>query len=903
MAAKAADQSHLKDIATPSRLAAKLFPFMYGTSFHFASWIAYAERRIIDAIMSPEQRFIMLNVPPRHGKALEVSTPIPTPDGWSTIGDLRTGDTVYGPDGSTATVVAHAPYMADTFIVTFDDGSTIECDGDHLWTTIDKNHAATWTEHRGAGWRDDWWEWVAPGKGGCGGRAGNTKDASGSARDGTAAVTSTTVEIMDRMRSGGEVPRVPNGRIEGVDVELPIDPYILGYWLGDGTTSEPAITVGNADRDHLLAACATAGLTVSVQCRPYAPTVSNVRLLGCRRLFRELGLLGTKHIPDVYMRASAAQRRSLLAGLLDSDGTDADGAADLSQQNRRLALQVEELACSLGAKVSTSTREAKLNGRSTGATVWRQRITSTFNPFQLQRKADAWAATPPKLGLRGQRIIKNIEASGRRVKVRCLTTSHPSGLYLAGRQMVPTHNTTYAGIYLPAWFLGLNPAKRVIFSSYGDEYSARYGRAVRTIIDTWGRQLFGVSVDKSAQSASDWQMAGTMGGMLSTGAGGVLTGYGGDLIVVDDLLKGPEDAASETVKRKQREWYWDALRTRLHPGGTLLMTVTRWADDDLPGHIEELQRSPDYAGDRWEIVKFKALAEPDEDEEVVSFEEWVDLLGRHVGEALAPEQGWTAEVLRQIREGNPDKSRWFCLYQQTPIIVAGGMFPRNCWQYWNNGNLPTITRRVRVWDLAASAESGDWTVGVLMGVSPSGDIYVLERERFKLASHEVEQRVKAAAARDGFAVKIIIEQEKAGAGKTVVEHYQRELRGYTVEPGKVDGTKEERATPYSSMQQQLRVWLPEGAEWLDEWRNEHRAMIGDGRRGRHDDQIDAAAFGVRDLLQFGASDIWIPGEMRQLALHQLMGVGADVLAFPSMEAQMEALRGERLFEAFLRAAA
>lgn len=468
----------------------------------------------------------------------------------------------------------------------------------------------------------------------------------------------------------------------------------------------------------------------------------------------------------------------------------------------------------------------------------------------------------------------------------------------------PRHGkTTYAGIYLPAWYLGLNPAKRVIFSSYGDEYSARYGRAVRTIIDTWGRQLFGVSVDKSAQSASDWQMAGTMGGMLSTGAGGVLTGYGGDLIVVDDLLKGPEDAASETVKRKQREWYWDALRTRLHPGGTLLMTVTRWADDDLPGHIEELQRSPDYAGDRWEIVKFKALAEPDEDEEVVSFEEWVDLLGRHVGEALAPEQGWTAEVLRQIREGNPDKSRWFCLYQQTPIIVAGGMFPRSCWQYWNAATLPTMTRRVRVWDLAASAESGDWTVGVLMGVSPSGDIYVLERERFKLASHEVEQRVKAAAARDGFAVKIIIEQEKAGAGKTVVEHYQRELRGYTVEPGKVDGTKEERATPYSSMQQQLRVWLPEGAEWLDEWRNEHRAMIGDGRRGRHDDQIDAAAFGVRDLLQFGASDIWIPGEMRQLALHQLMGVGADVLAFPSMEAQMEALRGERLFEAFLRAAA
>lgn len=467
----------------------------------------------------------------------------------------------------------------------------------------------------------------------------------------------------------------------------------------------------------------------------------------------------------------------------------------------------------------------------------------------------------------------------------------------------PRHGkTTYAGIYLPAWFLGLNPAKRVIFSSYGDEYSARYGRAVRTIIDTWGRELFGVGVDKSAQSASDWQMAGTMGGMLSTGAGGVLTGYGGDLIIVDDLIKGSEEARSEATKRKQVDWYWESLRTRLHPGGTLLMTVTRWAEDDLPGHIESLQRLPDYSGDKWEILKFKALAEPDEDEQYEALDAWTDILGRHFGEALAPGQGWTREVMQQIRASMPEITSWFSLYQQTPTPAAGGMFPRHCWQYWNAGTLPVMTRKVRVWDLAASAESGDWTVGVLLGVSPSGDVYVLERERFKAASHVVEDRVKAAAARDGYSVKIIIEQEKAGAGKTVVEHYQRELRGYTVEPGKVDGSKEERATPYSSMQQQLRIWLPEGAEWLDEWRNEHRAMIGDGRRGRHDDQIDAAAFGVRDLLQFGSTNLFIPGEFRMLAAQQL-SVNGQLLQFPTMESQMEALRGEALFEAFLRAAA
>lgn len=69
----------------------------------------------------------------------------------------------------------------------------------------------------------------------------------------------------------------------------------------------------------------------------------------------------------------------------------------------------------------------------------------------------------------------------------CLTTSHPSSLYLAGRQMVPTHNTTYSGMFLPAWFLGMFPALRAIFVSYGDDYSVKYGRAVRTIIDKFGR--------------------------------------------------------------------------------------------------------------------------------------------------------------------------------------------------------------------------------------------------------------------------------------------------------------------------------------------------------------------------------------------------------------------------------
>ena len=897
-------EAKMREVATPSRLGMKIGKRVTGFDFELYMWLRYAEQVILRAIMCPEQTFVILNVPPRAGKALAVDTPIPTPDGWKSMGQLATGNLVFGPDGSTASIIAHEPYEAETFEVTFDDGSSIVVDGRHLWTTIDKQHSATWTEHRGAGWADDWWSWVAPGKGAGGRVKGHTKEASGRPRSGSTSTVATTLELREAMKAGA-VPRIPNGRIGGDDVDLPIDPYLLGYWLGDGTTSEPAITVGLDDADELVERCGEAGCDVSVAWRDYRPSTKNIRLLKKRAAFTALGLLGNKHIPDIYMRANWAQRRALLAGILDADGSEARGAADIGQQNEQLARDIAELVTSLGGKVSSTEHPARLNGELTGATVYRQRIVTTFNPFQLKRKADAWdeRATSAKMGLRGQRIITSIEPTGRTETVRCLTTSHPSSLYLAGRQMVPTHNTTYSGMFLPAWFLGMFPALRAIFVSYGDDYSVKYGRAVRTIIDKFGRELFGVGVDKSAQSASDWQMSGTFGGMLSTGVGGVLTGYGGNLIVIDDIIKNTQEAKSEATKKGHVEWYQETLRSRLEPGGTMLLTATRWAEDDLTGWLLERQAQAGYTGDRWEVLAFPALAEPGEFEQYDDITAWRDMLGRKVGESLNPER-FPAHVYEQIR-ATIEAMSWSCVYQQSPSPPVGGMFPRNAWMHYNGATLPQISRRVRVWDLAASAESGDWTVGVLLGIASTGDVYVLERERFQRASHEVEDAVKAAATRDGFGVTIIIEQEKAGAGKTVVEHYQRLLPGFTVKPGKVDGSKEERATPYSAMQQRRRVWLPEGAEWLEEWKKEHRAMIGDGRRGRHDDQIDAAAFGVRELLSYGSSDIYIPGEFRLLSPAETLG-SANVIAFPGMdalEAQVRELRGVSLVDAILRSAA
>jgi len=861
-----------RSIALPSRLAMKIGKAVTGFDFILFDWLAYVEQRVIDAIMDPKERYLIINVPPRAGKALTISTPIPTPDGWKAMGDIETGDRVYGPDGTETLVVhAHAPYEAETYLVTFDDGSTIECDGQHLWTTIDKAHAAAWSGHRGPGWSDDWWDWSAPGKG-AGGRGGGTKESTGKPRTGTKATTRSAIEIRDAMASG-EVPRIPNGRIEGPDVDLPIDPYLLGYWLGDGTTAEPAITVGNEDLPELLAAMTRAGVEVSVQCRDYSPTVSNVRLLGERAKFSQLGLLGDKHIPSMYLRASTRQREALLAGLMDSDGCAYRATADIAQQNARIACGITELVVSLGGKVTTRTREAQISGRSTGRTVFVQRVTTTFNPFSLTRKATRWAdaAAVAKMGLRGQRIISAIEPTGKTSTVRCLTVDHPSALYLAGPQMVPTHNTTYSGVFLPAWFLGMFPALRVIFVSYSDDYSLQYGRAVRTILDKFGK-LFGVGVDKQAQSASDWRMKDSFGGMLSTGVGGVLTGYGGNLIIVDDIIKNIQEARSDTIKRMHELWFDTTLLTRLEPGGTLILTATRWADDDLTGRLIERMKQPDYDGPQWEVIALPALAEPAPEEITEMSEEdlaaWTDLLGRHYGESLNPERRDAASY-RMLRDGGLGQYEWSCLYQQTPTNADGGMFPRTKWKHWNRANLPQrFSRRIRVWDLATTEGGGDWTVGTLMARSHTGDLYVLDRKRVRASTGNVEALVKATALEDGYDVMIGIELEKAGAGKTVVEHYQRELVGYHVKAMKIEGTKEQRATPYSNAQQGGRVWLPADAEWLEEWKKEHAGMVGNGVRPRHDDQIDTAAYCVLELLGVGGVEAFIPGQDNQPGMEE-----------------------------------
>ena len=211
------------------------------------------------------------------------------------------------------------------------------------------------------------------------------------------------------------------------------------------------------------------------------------------------------------------------------------------------------------------------------------------------------------------------------------------------------------------------------------------------------------------------------------------------------------------------------------------------------------------------------------------------------------------------------------------------MFPEERWQLYTPEQLPDMVRRVRVWDLAASEGKGDWTTGTLMGRDRAGRFYIIDRERGRWATDKVEERVMSTAKRDGHEIPILIEEERNGAGKTVIESYKRKLIGYHVDKAKAEGSKQSRATPYSNEQRKGNVYLPANAPWLNEWRGEHVQCDGDKKWPRHDDQIDTGAYAFNFLTESGESILWDPSQLGS----QIEELDPD--------AQMEVLAMQRVF--------
>ena len=348
-----------------------------------------------------------------EGRALALDTPIPTPDGWRTMGDLEVGDPVFGADGRVRYVTWTAEWEdRPCYQITFSDRSTVVADAEHQWVT----HTGRERGQRSGG------------------------------------ATRTTGEIARTLKSsqGASNHSTPwSAPLQYPRQDLLIDPYVLGQWLGDGTTLAPNITSHMDDVDETVRCIEGAGYPCKVMDAETSKTKGRHIAVygGLRTQLRVLDLIGNKHVPDAYMRGSIAQRRALLAGLMDADGhVDAGGRCEFVSVLKPLAAAVAELVRSLGCGARLVLRRHATTTPKRRET-WAVKFTpANFNPFGLERKRDRCRFARAREAHYFM-AVEPVEAR----RTKCIEVDAPDHLYLAGEAMVPTHNSVLRAAYRP-WY-------------------------------------------------------------------------------------------------------------------------------------------------------------------------------------------------------------------------------------------------------------------------------------------------------------------------------------------------------------------------------------------------------------------------------------------------------------------
>jgi predicted phage terminase large subunit-like protein len=368
-----------------------------------------------------------------------------------------------------------------------------------------------------------------------------------------------------------------------------------------------------------------------------------------------------------------------------------------------------------------------------------------------------------------------------------------------------------------AWRLERDPGMKLIIAGYNSQLAHRFSRRVRRIAE----QRIPLAPD--AQQVESWEtQAG--GGCRAVGVGAGITGFGADLVVIDDPTKSREEANSESYRERVFEWFQDDLYTRLEPGAAMIVIATRWHESDLVGQILASDDGPD-----WTLVNLPAFAEAN------------DPLGRKEGEALCRER-YDEAALEGIRKVLG--SSFSALYQGRPVPLTGGMFQRAWFPVVNTS--PIAARRVRFWDKAGSAGKGDYTVGVLMSRTEDGMNYVEDIVRGQWSAHEREMKILAAARRDGASVPVWFEQEPGSGGKDSAAASIANLAGFVARAETATGDKATRAEPFSAQCEAGTVRLVR-APWNQAYIDELCAFP----FAAHDDCVDASSGAFNKLAKPG----------------------------------------------------
>ena len=424
----------------------------------------------------------------------------------------------------------------------------------------------------------------------------------------------------------------------------------------------------------------------------------------------------------------------------------------------------------------------------------------------------------------------------------------------------PQHGKSSTILDFIAWTAGKHPDLKTIFASYSDELGTTANWYLFRILTS---KAFRKTFPDLDVGATGWaannnliEFVGHRGSFRNTTVDGAINGFGLDLGVVDDPVKGHAEANSKLQRDKTWEWFTHDFFNRFAKDAGLLIIMTRWHVDDVLGRMLE------RFGDELRVLRYSALAETTSWRwrKVLTVGEdgrcrfgWKEQLVRK-GDPLFPEHK-PLPFLNERRELLPQAS-WEALYQQHPIIVGGGQLPIEKLRTLPYFDRSKVGASVRYWDKACTDNSEDaaYTAGVLMHRMTDGTFVIAHIARGRWSVLERERCIKMLAEYDSkicASYCVWIEQEPGSGGKESAENTIRNLPGHRVHADKVTGSKKARAEPFVAQVQGGNVFLVAG-DWVQPFVDECEVWPS----GKYNDQVDAAAGAFNKLTKSSFDTSW-----------------------------------------------
>ena len=617
---------------------------------------------------------LFISQPPRTGKLLADDTPVLTTKGWKRHGDLRVGDYVFSDQGTAVKVTHVFPKGEANRLITFTDGTQIKCHENHEWVVYDRKAQrerileTNYFEKHPV----DNSEYCEPGKRG----------------------HRYHYQVIDREP------------ITGSHKDLPVAPYALGAWLGDGRNTNPDIC--GAKEDYAIVdAIIKCGYPVSWHSTHKTTGVEYYGFRGLRKDLQKVGMCHSrrrteKHIPEEYLTADKGSRLELLAGLIDTDGT-------LVRNERRyhfctadegLRDTFIDLIRTFGWRVCVNEYAPSVS--SSGVHAKRAYWCIGFNPTEyipcrLKRKQLHEFSKKRKIAVQSVEPIEPVSGN-------CISVE--GGIYLAGREMIPTHNSTLAQFFL-IWQMCRDPESTNLYSSYTKDVVDIFYNGILEILqdpDTYDLLTIFPKATVAATNAAigfinigrKSKYPSVMLRAINQALNGLADASG--VILIDDIHSGIDEARNPELLLKTWSTIANNLLARRKNGTKHIWIGTRWSIyDAISKRIEMIETESAYKGWRYKVVNVPALDENDES----NFDYPYGL-------------GFSTDSYKRTRamfEAADDIASWLAQYMGTPIERDGAIFEPGALRYYN-GTLPEEEPDRVLCVVDPSWGGGDFVAGV-----------------------------------------------------------------------------------------------------------------------------------------------------------------------------------------------